>query len=148
MTAALAAGLLGCAVTSAAAQETFRLRIASGHPPVQTYVNLITTFFVPEVTKRVAERTNEVGLMVALGAQRRSRVLPRQFRGPGCPAAPGSARIRVGHAGAVAPPPGTDGPGIQRDGRGRREPAGQPAAWRRAGDRVATLQLLAAAVAA
>ncbi|MTW17656.1 hypothetical protein GJ689_15730 [Rhodoplanes serenus] len=57
MTAALAAGLLGCAVTSAAAQETFRLRIASGHPPVQTYVNLITTFFVPEVTKRVAERT-------------------------------------------------------------------------------------------
>ena len=39
------------------AQETIRLRIASGHPPVNTYVNLMQTFFVPEVTKRVAERT-------------------------------------------------------------------------------------------
>jgi C4-dicarboxylate-binding protein DctP len=57
VTAALAAGLLAFAATPGVAQETFRLRIASGHPPVQTYVNLITTFFVPEVTKRVAERT-------------------------------------------------------------------------------------------
>ncbi len=47
------------AVTSTAvsAQETIRLRIASGHPAVNTYVNLMQTFFVPEVTKRVAERT-------------------------------------------------------------------------------------------
>lgn len=41
----------------AAAQETIRLRIASGHPAVNTYVNLMQNFFVPEVTKRVAERT-------------------------------------------------------------------------------------------
>ena len=39
------------------AQEVIRLRIASGHPPVNTYVNLMQTFFVPEVTKRVAEKT-------------------------------------------------------------------------------------------
>ena len=45
------------AATPASAQETIRLRIASGHPPVNTYVNLMQTFFVPEVTKRVAART-------------------------------------------------------------------------------------------
>ena len=45
------------AATPVSAQETIRLRIASGHPPVNTYVNLMQTFFVPEVTKRVAERT-------------------------------------------------------------------------------------------
>lgn len=50
--AALATGLAG-----AAQAETIRLRIASGHPAVNTYVNLMTSFFVPEVTKRVAERT-------------------------------------------------------------------------------------------
>ncbi len=37
--------------------EDIKLRIASGHPVVQTYVNLLSTFFVPEVTKRVAART-------------------------------------------------------------------------------------------
>ncbi len=37
--------------------EDIRLRIASGHPAVNTYVNLMQGFFVPEVTKRVAERT-------------------------------------------------------------------------------------------
>ena len=37
--------------------EDIKLRIASGHPAVNTYVNLMQTFFVPEVTKRVAERT-------------------------------------------------------------------------------------------
>lgn len=57
VTAALAAALLAVAATPGIAQETFRLRIASGHPPVQTYVNLLSTFFVPEVTKRVGERT-------------------------------------------------------------------------------------------
>src|SRR6478735_2336664 len=45
------------AATPACAQENIRLRIASGHPAVNTYVNLMQTFFVPEVTKRVAERT-------------------------------------------------------------------------------------------
>jgi C4-dicarboxylate-binding protein DctP len=40
-----------------AASENIKLRIASGHPPVNTYVNLMQNFFVPEVTKRVAART-------------------------------------------------------------------------------------------
>ncbi len=43
--------------TSAGAQEVIRLRIASGHPPANTYVNLMQNFFVPEVTKRVAAKT-------------------------------------------------------------------------------------------
>ncbi|OYW13349.1 MAG: hypothetical protein B7X02_02390, partial [Rhodospirillales bacterium 12-54-5] len=55
----LIAGLaLTTGLASAAQAETFRLRIASGHPAVNTYVNLMQTFFVPEVTKRVAERTS------------------------------------------------------------------------------------------
>ncbi len=53
----LAAAALLTAASAASAQETIRLRIASGHPPVNTYVNLMQNFFVPEVTKRVAERT-------------------------------------------------------------------------------------------
>jgi C4-dicarboxylate-binding protein DctP len=53
----LAVAALACAGTSALAQETIRLRIASGHPAVNTYVNLMQGFFVPEVTKRVAART-------------------------------------------------------------------------------------------
>lgn len=59
--ASFAAGLLGACVAALsvvpASAETIRLRIASGHPAVNTYVNLMQTFFVPEVTKRVAERT-------------------------------------------------------------------------------------------
>src|SRR5262245_41865642 len=43
--------------SSASAQEVIRLRIASGHPPANTYVSLMQGFFVPEVTKRVAEKT-------------------------------------------------------------------------------------------
>ena len=43
--------------TSAMAQEAIRLRIASGHPPANTYVALMQGFFVPEITKRVAEKT-------------------------------------------------------------------------------------------
>ncbi len=43
--------------SAATAQETIRLRIASGHPPANTYVYLLQNFFVPEVTKRVAEKT-------------------------------------------------------------------------------------------
>ena len=56
---ALAAALIGCGLFTArvASAEDIKLRIASGHPPVQTYVNLMTTYFVPEVTKRVAART-------------------------------------------------------------------------------------------
>ncbi|MBI3434192.1 MAG: C4-dicarboxylate TRAP transporter substrate-binding protein [Proteobacteria bacterium] len=34
-----------------------RLRIASGHAPALSYVELMQQYFVPEVTKRVAERT-------------------------------------------------------------------------------------------
>ena len=53
----LAVAAIVSAATGASAQETIRLRIASGHPPVNTYVNLMQNFFVPEVTKRVAART-------------------------------------------------------------------------------------------
>lgn len=53
--AAVLALSVGMAQTAKA--EEFKLRIASGHPAVNTYVNLLNTFFVPEVTKRVAERT-------------------------------------------------------------------------------------------
>jgi C4-dicarboxylate-binding protein DctP len=52
--AALAAAL---AFGLPAQAEDIRLRIASGHPPANTYVNLMQNFFVPEVTKRVAART-------------------------------------------------------------------------------------------
>jgi C4-dicarboxylate-binding protein DctP len=52
------AGLALALVCSAAsAQDVIRLRIASGHPPANTYVNLMQNFFVPEVTKRVAAKT-------------------------------------------------------------------------------------------
>lgn len=54
---ALAAAVVISAAGSASAQETIRLRIASGHPTVNTYVNLMQNFFVPEVTKRVAAKT-------------------------------------------------------------------------------------------
>lgn len=54
---AAAAGASLLAFAAAAQAETFRLRIASGHPAVNTYVNLMQNYFVPEVTKRVKERT-------------------------------------------------------------------------------------------
>lgn len=42
----------------AASAETFTLRVGAGHPSgPSVYVNLVETFFVPEVKKRVAERT-------------------------------------------------------------------------------------------
>src|SRR5688572_1737215 len=54
----VAAGLaLALACSAASAQDVIRLRIASGHPPANTYVNLMQNFFVPEVTKRVAAKT-------------------------------------------------------------------------------------------
>ncbi len=56
--AIVATGLMALAGAAAPAQaEDFKLRIASGHPAVNTYVNLMQTFFAPEVTKRVAATT-------------------------------------------------------------------------------------------
>ena len=55
--AALAATLPFVLAAPAALADEFKLRIASGHPPANTYVNLMQNFFVPEVTKRVAART-------------------------------------------------------------------------------------------
>ncbi len=48
------------ALTAASASaDTFNLRIGSGHPSAPTiYVNQIEKFFVPEVVKRVKERTS------------------------------------------------------------------------------------------
>lgn len=54
----LLATLLGLVCATTAQAETIRLRIASGHPAAQTYVNLMQNFFVPEVVKRVAEKTS------------------------------------------------------------------------------------------
>ncbi|MBM3526716.1 MAG: C4-dicarboxylate ABC transporter substrate-binding protein [Alphaproteobacteria bacterium] len=54
---AMACAAVLAAAAPASAQETIRLRIASGHPPVNTYANLMQNFFGPEVTKRVAART-------------------------------------------------------------------------------------------
>ena len=54
---ALCAALATVSSGSEARGDDFKLRIASGHPAVNTYVNLMQNFFVPEVTKRVAERT-------------------------------------------------------------------------------------------
>ena len=57
MAAMLAAGAALCVAPGGAVAEDIKLRIASGHPAVNTYVNLMQNFFVPEVTKRVAART-------------------------------------------------------------------------------------------
>jgi C4-dicarboxylate-binding protein DctP len=54
----LASGAVALAfLAGAATAADIKLRIASGHPPVNTYVNLMQNFFVPEVTKRVAAKT-------------------------------------------------------------------------------------------
>jgi TRAP-type C4-dicarboxylate transport system substrate-binding protein len=55
--ATLLAAVIGTLGMTTAQAENIKLRIASGHPNANTYVNLMQTFFVPEVTKRVAERT-------------------------------------------------------------------------------------------
>jgi len=55
--AAGAAALVLTTWSAAVRAENIKLRIASGHPAANTYVNLMQTFFVPEVTKRVAART-------------------------------------------------------------------------------------------
>jgi C4-dicarboxylate-binding protein DctP len=51
------AGLAMAATVQSAAAEDIKLRIASGHAAATPYVNLMQSFFVPEVTKRVKERT-------------------------------------------------------------------------------------------
>ncbi len=54
----LAASAVAAAVFALPAYaEDIKLRIASGHPTANTYVHLMNTFFVPEVTKRVAAKT-------------------------------------------------------------------------------------------
>lgn len=53
----LMAAVLSTFGVTAAQAENIKLRIASGHPNANTYVNLMQNFFVPEVTKRVAEKT-------------------------------------------------------------------------------------------
>ncbi len=55
--AAGAAALVFTTWSAAVRAENIKLRIASGHPPANTYVNLMQNFFVPEVSKRVAART-------------------------------------------------------------------------------------------
>ncbi len=58
---ALSRALLALGVAAASAgvaqAEEIKLRIASGHPAVATYVKLMSNFFAPEVAKRVAART-------------------------------------------------------------------------------------------
>lgn len=54
---AIAAGVIVACGLSTAFADDIKLRIASGHPTLNTYVELMHSFFVPEVTKRVAERT-------------------------------------------------------------------------------------------
>jgi len=53
----IATALAAALASGAAIADDIKLRIASGHPAVNTYVNLMQNFFVPEVTKRVAART-------------------------------------------------------------------------------------------
>ena len=54
---ALSVAALFAAGIGLARADDIKLRIASGHPAVNTYVNLMQNFFVPEVSKRVAART-------------------------------------------------------------------------------------------
>jgi TRAP-type C4-dicarboxylate transport system substrate-binding protein len=53
----LVASALAVLGLGAAQAEDIKLRIASGHPTANTYVALMQSFFVPEVSKRVAART-------------------------------------------------------------------------------------------
>jgi len=55
---AFASIAVGASMVVPAQAEDIRLRIASGHPAVNTYVNLMQNYFVPEVKKRVEERTD------------------------------------------------------------------------------------------
>ncbi len=55
--AIILAGVISAFGMTTVQADNIKLRIASGHPAANTYVNLMQSFFVPEVTKRVAERT-------------------------------------------------------------------------------------------
>jgi len=59
ITTLLAGGVLafGVGASQRAQSDTINLKIASGHPPAAHYVVVFHEFFVPEVKKRVAERT-------------------------------------------------------------------------------------------
>ena len=57
VTRSCVAALAAASFALPALAEDIKLRIASGHPTANTYANLMNTFFVPEVTKRVAART-------------------------------------------------------------------------------------------
>ena len=55
---AAVAVLIGAGLAETVAAKTYRLRIGAGHPtPALTYVFVANKFMVPEITKRVAERT-------------------------------------------------------------------------------------------
>lgn len=51
---ALCAALTAAAILPAQAEQTFKLTIASSHPPAIPWVGLMSTVFVPEVNRRVA----------------------------------------------------------------------------------------------
>jgi TRAP-type C4-dicarboxylate transport system substrate-binding protein len=53
----LAAALAAVVATAPARAEEIALRIGAGHPVVQAYVTLAKEFFVPEISRRAAERT-------------------------------------------------------------------------------------------
>ena len=42
----------------AGAKETLKLKIGSGHAPVAKWIHFLSTYYVPEVKKRVNEKTN------------------------------------------------------------------------------------------
>jgi len=66
--AIVAASVLAGAAAPAKA-DTFNLRIGSGHPPGQHYVELFRTYLVPELKKRVAEKTkHRVNVLEAYSA--------------------------------------------------------------------------------
>eukprot|EP01041_Mallomonas_annulata_P028883 gene28883-50787_t len=54
LTTTLVAALTAAGLGSAHAQQTFKLTIASSHPPTLPWVGLMSSLFVPEVNKRVA----------------------------------------------------------------------------------------------
>ena len=61
--------LTSCAKKETAAKQKITLRIGSGHATSNPWVTVLDEFFVPEVSKRVAERTNyEIEWIKAYGA--------------------------------------------------------------------------------
>lgn len=48
---------IGLATSTPAAAETFNLKVASGHPPAQHYVDLFQRYLTPQLKARVAART-------------------------------------------------------------------------------------------